>query len=376
MKRISKEEYSKEVELLANRCRELKKRIRELDILDCHSHNGLEESLNSEYKTIFNEYREKEPISYALQELLDNPKYNRFYYDYCHVVEYFKNKYQDDIELPDSIKVKADFILNNYVPYKDDMPEMNIGISDCSYIEREEFVCETKDEVKEIQEYFKDKKRNFIYVWEVEYLIFVLFADKVNNSGITNSLFGEPAPIEDRELKELNDNFDIVIKKLTEEHKLYLSLYLWSIYKTYHYFFKKSRELIYDRADFSLIDKLLESAFTFFQSLKFNVEEAKLKLGYRQFAQHICGLLAHDLLSTLISDFPDYYDKTIMFLGSGCYHPAGCSSLTTSMKTFDGFLEGIGDYNFWFDENINGTNAVLNKFNINKDYDSLKKNID
>ena len=43
-KRISKEEYSKEVELLANRCRELKKRIRELDILDCHSPNSLEES--------------------------------------------------------------------------------------------------------------------------------------------------------------------------------------------------------------------------------------------------------------------------------------------------------------------------------------------
>ena len=64
-----------------------------------------------------------------------------------------------------------------------------------------------------------------------------------------------------------------------------------------------------------------------------------------------------------------------MFLGYGGYIPAGCSSLTTSMNTFDSFLKGITDYDFWFDEEIDAKDFLFIKLNLNKNYEELVKEV-
>ena len=63
-----------------------------------------------------------------------------------------------------------------------------------------------------------------------------------------------------------------------------------------------------------------------------------------------------------------------MFLGYGLHIPGGCSSLSTKMDTFDEFLEGICDYDFWYGELDDTEEVMTNEFKINKDYESLKKN--
>ena len=371
MKKITKEEYLKEIELLGSKDRELRKKEREL-YKKCDDYGNLKEPYNSQYKAVWEEENQISKVLHAFKGLLENIKYDYFYGTYSTAINYLKDKYHDDIELPDSINDKAVFLLKNYVPYENDFPSIQANLNDIAYTDSDYFIEEIEEDIASIKEYFKDKKRNFIYVWEIEYLIFALYSDKVDKTNIVISTFGEPVNNEDKELQELNDNFDIVIKEIEENQKVHLSLYLWSIYKAYWYFHKKNDAYIYDNACFSLINKLLDSAFLFRDGASLPIIENP-KTTYTGFAQFICALLANDLLNTLISGFPDYYDKNIMFLGYGLHIPGGCSSLSTKMDTFDEFLEGICDYDFWYGELDDTEEVMTNEFKINKDYESLKK---
>ena len=372
MKKITKEEYLKEIELLGSKDRELRKKEREL-YKKCDDYGNLKEPYNSQYKAVWEEENQISKVLHAFKGLLENIKYDYFYGTYSTVINYLKDKYHDDIELLDPINDKAVFLLKNYVPYENDFPSIQANLNDIAYTDSDYFIEEIEEDIASIKEYFKDKKRNFIYVWEIEYLIFALYSDKVDKTNIVISTFGEPVNNEDKELQELNDNFDIVIKEIEENQKVHLSLYLWSIYKAYWYFHKKNDAYIYDNACFSLINKLLDSAFLFRDGASLPIIENP-KTTYTGFAQFICALLANDLLNTLISAFPDYYDKNIMFLGYGLHIPGGCSSLSMKMDTFDNFLEGICDYDFWYGELDDTQEVMTNEFKINKDYESLKKN--
>ena len=188
-------------------------------------------------------------------------------------------------------------------------------------------------------------------------------------------IFLRSSNVTNQELIELKRNFAFIKKTLQKEKKLCFSLFLWSIYKTYHYFKKLNEERVIDKASFSLLRYLLDFGFLFFNRLEFEIVEQPISEVEKWFVQHVCGLLSNDLIRTIISEFPEYYSEDNMFLGYGCYIPGGCSALSTSFHSFNSFLNGITDYDFWFDEDINGKDFLLSKLNINKNYEALVKEV-
>ena len=113
----------------------------------------------------------------------------------------------------------------------------------------------------------------------------------------------------------------------------------------------------------------------FFNNVKFVVEETKLSIDELGFIRHLCALLAHDLICTIENCFPDYYSTNIMYLGYGCYIPGGCSDLSTSLNSFENFIKGICDYDFWYDSDISGEEVLLKKIKIKKNYETLMKGV-
>lgn len=258
-------------------------------------------------------------------------------------------------------KIKPPFMLCHLHPYAYDDPTY--------------FAKDIERDVIKATKYFLKNKRNYICIKEASCLVPILYYEKVHKVNISKSLFTRSINITNPELLELKRNFSYILKRLRKEKKFEFSLYLWSIYKTYYYFKKLNKEHVIDKASFSLIKYLLDFAFLFFNHIDFKIAEQPVIDVEKWFIRHVSALLAHDLINTIINGFPDYYSTNIMFLAHGCYIPAGCSSLTTSMNTFDSFLKGITDYDFWFDEDIDAKELLLSKLNINKDYDELIKKV-
>ena len=258
-------------------------------------------------------------------------------------------------------KMKPPYILCDLHPYAYDDPTY--------------FAENIERDIKVATRYFLKKKRNFIFTKEAKCLIPILYYEKLHKVNITKSLFSRSSNITNPEFIELKRNFNFIYKQVKQEKKLNFSLFLWSIYKTYHYFKKLNNERIIDKASFSLIRYLLDFGFLFFNHYEFEITEQPIEKVEMWFVRHVCALLSNDLIRTIVSGFPDYYSTNIMFLGYGGYIPAGCSSLDTSMNTFDSFLKGITDYDFWFDEELDGKDFLLFKLRINKNYETLTKEV-
>lgn len=255
------------------------------------------------------------------------------------------------------------------------LPYMTCDLHPYAYDDPTYFAENIERDVKKATKYFLNKKRNYIFTKEVKCLVPILYYEKLHKVNITKSLFSRSSNISDPELIELKSNFGFILKRLKKEKKFDFSLFLWSIYKTYYYFKKLNSEGVIDKTSFSLINYLLDFGFYFFNRSEFEIVEQPISDVEMWFIRHTCGLLSNDLIRTIISGFPDYYSTNIMFLGYGGYIPAGCSSLTTSMNTFDSFLKGITDYDFWFDEEIDAKDFLFIKLNLNKNYEELVKEV-
>lgn len=370
MRKISKEEYHQEIEELSKELNEVEEKLREI-------RSAGDISNSPDYDCVRNKYSgirlKLETLKTFVKE--DRIRYDDLYEIYCAVKDYFRKKYNNEIELPDFVNHKMDFILTNYVSKRDELPAVNSFFHPYFYDDSNYFVSELAEDVKKSKDYFAKNKRNYIYTWETGYLALLLYYEQTRKVHIINSLFSRANKYNDTELDELKRNCTYLNKQLKKEHKLNLSLFLWTIYQAYHYFRKKDSSFVIDKPCFSLINYLFKFAFLFFNGIKFDLVEGKLTSEEKWFVRHVCGLLSNDLINTIINCFPDYYSNYIMLLGYGCYTPAGCSSLETSMYTFEDFLKGICNYDFWFDEDVKGKNFLLEKLTINKDYEKLIKEI-
>ena len=370
MRKITKEEYLQEIEELSKDLNEVEEKLREI-------RSAGDISNSSDYdcaRKLYSGIRLKlETLKTFVKE--DRIRYDGLYEIYCAVKDYFREKYNDEIELPDFVNHKMDFILKNYASKRDELPSVNSFFHPYVYDDPNCFGSELAEDVKKSKDYFAKNKRNYIYVWETGYLALLLYYEQTRKVHIVNSLFSRANKYKDTELDELKRNCIYLNKQLKKEHKLNLSLFLWTIYQTYHYFRKNDSSYIIDKPCFSLINYLFKFAFLFFNGIKFDLVESKLTSEEKWFVRHVCGLLSNDLINTIIKCFPDYYFTNIMFLGYGCHIPGGCSDLDTSMDTFDSFLKGICDYDYWFDGDVVGDDFLLSKVRINKNYDKLKKEV-
>ena len=374
MKKITKEEYLQEIEILEQEYKALKEKERKIIIAHENSFE-LKEPYRSQYESLCEEADKRRKTIEQLKLLQGHISYRNFYETYRFVENYFKEKYGNEIELPDSINDKVGFLFKNYVLTEDKPPEMKCFLHPYAYDDPGYFSKDILDDVNTSKEYFLTKKRDYVFTWELECLVPILYYDKLNKTNITNSLFGKSYKSDDKEFNELKQNFKYITKHIKKEEKLNLSLFLWTVFKTYLYFQGKDGEFVIDRASMSLIEYLLDFGFLFFNGVDFALEKQSISDLEKGFIRHMCGLLSNDLIHTIINCFPDYYSTDIMFLGYGCHIPAGCSDLTTSMSSFESFIKGICDYDYWYDDDIMGEDFLLNKLNIEKDYNKLRKEV-
>ena len=257
--------------------------------------------------------------------------------------------------------------------HKDELPKMECFLHPYAYDDPSYFGESIKKDVDAAVKYFLSNKKNYVFTWETECLVPIFYYEKLHKTDIESTVFNGPSTSDDPELNELKSNCEYLIKQLKANKKLNLSLFLWTIYKTYHYFLKKDSNFVIERPSFCLIKYLLDCGFLFFNNVKFDLIEDDISDCEKGFVRHMCGLLSNDLIHTIINCFPDYYSTNIMFLGYGCHIPGGCSDLTTSMTSFDRFVFGIGDYDYWFDEEISGEEFLMSKLKIEKNYEKCKK---
>ena len=363
MKQLTMKQYLNEIDNLKKEITIINNRHREILKENNYNFNIDIPELDS----LFNKRKEVSKQLKHLEGLLDHTRYIEYYNEYRYVEDYFKEKGFD--KLPNEINKKALFIFKNYILIKDDLPKVKCEISPDAFTN---YI--TSKDVDISKKYLLGNKRDYIYSWEIKYLALINLYNINNPDSLITDLFNKDEKI-DKSLDELLDNTEYLFYNLEKNKKLNLSLYLWTIYKAYQYLRKLDSDFIIKESNFSLFNDLFKFASIFFNDVEFELDDnSGLTKDELDFIKQMCGLLANDLINTIINSFPDYYDTNIMFLGYGCYIPAGCSELNTSMNTFDSFLKGITDYDYWSEYDINGEELLLEKIKINKDYENLRRN--
>lgn len=357
MKRISEQEYRQELAKVDEEYKALNKRR----VADADYSNQLLKELN-----------EKRDLVTAIEDLIDNhTSYSYFKGEYNKVLEYFKEKGFD--ELTDDIERRKKFLEENYC--NNDIPELeNFYLSDTVYANDDDYYEELSEDAERAMDYFKEQNRNYVFSWELEHLVLVLFGLKITGESLDSIIPGPMEDNEDHELNRIKRDFAYLLNELEEENELDISLFLWSIYNTYHYFYKKDNEFFFEKPSFALINYLLDICLYFFRGARITLVDNENTDTNIYFFERMCGLLSNDLIHAIMDNFPNYYDDMIIFLGNGCYQPAGTSALTTCLKSFDSFVNGIKDYDLWIEPGESGE-EIISKLNIEKDYDKLEKQL-
>ena len=299
-------------------------------------------------------------------------RYKTFLSSYKIVKEHFEKWYKTKIELPDFINKKAVFLSNNYRPQEVKYPKFeNQFYSDFPFADPFNFDEKIEKQLGVIREYFSDKKRNYVFTWETYYLIVILYYDKRKGLNLTESLFGESPSSDDATLNELKRNAEYILRGVKAKNELNLSLFLWTIYKTYYYYLEKDSGFVIQRECFSLIEYLLEFCFLFHEDdYRFSLSEKTITIG-RWPIRELCFLLSASLIHEIIDCFP-YANSGGNKMMIGCY-----SDQIESMDTFDGFLKTVSLH--LYDGDSNGYYRYDEKqfvaLPVEKDYDKLIKKI-
>lgn len=354
MREISKEEYLQELEdLKVERSHYF---ISKKDVISRHNFE------DPEYETVRDTLRSLDSNIRLLNSVFTHLNYIDFDDKYHLIKEYFENKYKEEVKLPQFLNEKISLLENK----RSTLPNMESEYHPYCYDDPNFLGRRIENDVEVSKEYFEKEKKNFVYTWELQYLVPLLYYEKLKGVKLIDSLFSS-SDKENEEVKRLHESFEYVFKHVKEDKKLPLSLFLSTIYDTYHHFFELDSSFVIGRENFILISDILESGFLFFNYPEYEVEESSLTDYEKRFISQMCGLLSNDMVNTIMRCFPDYYSDEIMFLGYGCYTPAGCSDLTTSMKTFEEFIKGICDYDFWCDDkDVNGEDILLKKLHLKK----------
>ena len=370
MKKFSDDDFKLEAVSLHEEIEVLEKKLDELR--DLARSSGVSPWESEECKACEGEIREKRELVNAIEGFLGHVGYDRFEKGLTPVENYLKEKYQDEIELPPFLAKRRALLLKECPPIEIKCYEEGLGIL-------EEDLREEKYE--EAVSYFKTKKRGFVYSWELKFLLPILQMENIEERDIVNDLFPDSSEeAGDPEAKELEENFRFVLTEFENKKKLHLSLYLWTFYKTYHLLRKLDTDFIFPRYTFPLIKALLKVAESFYWSMPYDwdlVDKVKKPLprGDDCFLALACSESASDLIYTIVRCFPGYYSRVIMYLGWDLHTPGGCESLTADMTTFEGFLNDIGDYDFWVDEFTDGKKVLEKKVKIKKKYEEARKKV-
>ena len=297
----------------------------------------------------------------------DDISFSKYLHAYQQLKEYALEQGVDNFSFP---SYKARMIEEHYL--NNGLPKLNFSPSLTMYEDDESdyYLDVYKKEYEDTIEYFKKQElREYIYIWELDNLLLAYYYETLLNNNYVNSFFTYGEPDLPKEFKELKRNIIYLNNDLRKNKKLNFSLYLWTIYKLYWYFRNIFNRFIIFYDEFVLFKYLFEMT-AFFNSYKeFTLVDSPKTYKGEEFIKGICSILSNDFICTLMNQFPTYYSDNIIFLGYGLHIPAGCSDLTTEMSSFDSFIKGISDYDYWLE--VDDGSSLLDKYQIEKDYDKL-----
>lgn len=234
---------------------------------------------------------------------------------------------------------------------------------------------ELKEDFEIATNYFKDKQRNFIYPKEAELLTALLYRDVVTGEDLVKGLFVESSEEEaDPKVEELNRNFTYLISRLKENNKFNLSLFLWTFFKTFHYFSNKSKYSTYKQNSFILIKSILELEQALINSgSSYTFEDITCSNGGDiSYITETCVHLIDDLICSIMGEFPSRTYKPMIFIGYNLHYPAGCCQMVIEMQSFYKFIRGITDYDFWISGTPDyGKELFFKKLHLRWDYKKL-----
>lgn len=213
-----------------------------------------------------------------------------------------------------------------------------------------------KKDLNTVLKYFNKDKRDFVYVWELEYVSFLLFYDQLCETHYVDDMFGKDKNCSE-ECISRNHQLNSVIYELKEHHNLPLEVLIRTVYDIYHYYHKMLETDVVKSNEFVLLDKLISLVF-----LLSNINYDEYHIGVykkdetytfdeeeQDFLFSMSQLLCLDLIHTIKNIYPEYYSSKIIFMGYNLYEPAGCSSLSLDMSSYESYINGLHDYDFWFE---------------------------
>lgn len=359
---MTKEQFFLEME---NRTKELE-RIQE-KLREIRAQGDLSE--NEEYDRLRKRQHEIHDVVEWYQKLTDETtSYKEFIWAYERYLEYSKEHNLEEIP---SLNDKISFLEKHY--RKEELFSVSFNYYPPNLWDIEngfggEVIDYIEDDFENVLKYFGNKKEKDVYKWELDYATFLLFYDQVCQTSYAIEFFGNYKELEKtKECEEYVNNCDKLIKDLNN-NTFSFNLLLWTVFKIYHYLRDKNSEFIVNKSDLVLIDRLITLSLKTVRKdwNKRTIKENKtLDEDEKYFIFSLSQLLCLDLLHTIYNGFPDYYDTCIMFLGYGLHIPAGCSDLDASMKSFERYVNGITNYDYWLE--LDGP-EVFEKMNIKHDY--------
>lgn len=359
---MTKEQFFLEME---NRTKELEK-IQE-KLREIRAQGDLSE--NEEYDYLRKRQHEIHDVVEWYQKLTDETtSYKEFIWAYERYLEYSKEHnleeipyFNDKISFLKKHYRKEELFSVNFNYYPPNLWDIENGFGD-------EVIDNIEDDFDNVLKYFGNKKEKDVYKWELDYATFLLFYDQVCQTSYAIEFFDNYKELEKtKECEEYVNNCDKLIKDLNN-NTFSFNLLLWTVFKIYHYLRDKNSEFMVNKSDLVLIDRLITLSLKTVQIDwgKRTIKENKtLDEHEKYFIFSLSQLLCLDLLHTIYNGFPDYYDTCIMFLGYGLHIPAGCSDLDASMKSFERYVNGITNYDYWLE--LDGP-EVFEKMNIKDDY--------
>lgn len=359
---MTKEQFFLEME---NRTKELEK-IQE-KLREIRAQGDLSE--NEEYDRLRKRQHEIHDVVEWYQKLTDETtSYKEFIWGYERFLEYSKEHNLEEIP---SLSDKISFLKKHY--RKEELISVNFNYYPPNLWDIEngfggEVIDYIEDDFDNVLKYFGNKKEKDVYKWELDYATFLLFYNQVCQTSYAIEFLGNYKELEKtKECEEYVNNCDKLIKDLNN-NTFSFNLLLWTVFKIYHYLRDKNSEFMVNKSDLVLIDRPITLSLKIVRKDwdKRTIKENKtLDEDEKNFIFSLSQLLCLDLLHTICNGFLDYYDTCIMFLGYGLHIPAGCSDLDASMKSFERYVNGITNYDYWLE--LDGP-EVFEKMNINHDY--------